>query len=137
MLIYLAGCMSYYYDSNNPEKAEIWRNIAEEKLQYNYDVFTFNPTLNYETNCKYNSVLMVQQNEYYLKKADLILVNLDDLDKSYGTIYELVYAHALCKPILAFGSAAIYSHPHLKHILKNCFKSLEEALEFIDTVYCQ
>lgn len=137
MLIYLAGCMSYYYDSNNPEKAESWRNIAEEKLQYNYDIFTFNPTLNYETNCKYNSDLMVQQNEYYLKKADLILVNLDDLDKSYGTIYELVYAHALEKPILAFGSTAIYGHPHLKHILQNCFQSLEEVLEFIDTVYYQ
>lgn len=136
MLIYLAGCMSYYYENNNPEKAEHWRGIAKEKLK-DIGISTFDPTLHYKNNYFYNSDLMVQQNEYYLNKADLILVNLDDLDKSYGTIYELVCAHALGKQILAFGSTVIYGHPHLKHILQNCFGTLDEVLDFIDTVYCQ
>lgn len=136
MLIYLAGCMSYYYESSKPEKAEHWRDIAKEKLK-DIGISTFDPTLHYKNNYSYNSDLMVQQNEYYLNKADLILVNLDDLDKSYGTIYEMVYAHALGKPILAFGGTIIYEHPHLKHILQNCFTSLEEVLKFINTVYYQ
>lgn len=136
MLIYLAGCMSYYYENSEPQKAEHWRDIAKERSK-DIGISTFDPTLHYKANYLYDSDLMVQQNEYYLKKADIILVNLDDLDKSYGTIYELVYAHALEKPILAFGNSTIWSHPHLKHMIRNCFVSLGEVLEFIDTVYCQ
>lgn len=136
MLIYLAGCMSYYYENSEPQKAEHWRDIAKERLK-DIEISTFDPTLYYTTNSSYDSDLMVQQNEYYLKKADIILVNLDDLDKSYGTIYELVYAHALGKPILAFGNTTIYGHSHLKHMIRNCFVSLGEVLEFINTVYCQ
>lgn len=136
MLIYLAGCMSYYYENSESQKAEHWRNIAKERLK-DIEISTFDPTLHYKNNYLYDSDLMVQQNEYYLKKADIILVNLDDLDKSYGTIYELVYAHALGKPVLAFGNSTIWSHPHLKHILQKYFRSLEEVLDFINTVYCQ
>lgn len=90
MLIYLAGCMSYYYENSESQKAEHWRNIAKERLK----------------------------------------------DIGIST-YELVYAHALEKPILAFGGTTIYGHPHLKHIIRNCFVSLSEVLEFLDTVYCQ
>lgn len=136
MLIYLAGCMSYYYENSEPQKAERWRDIAKERLK-DIGISTFDPTLHYTTNSSYDSNLMVQQNEYYLKKTDIILVNLNDLDKSYGTIYELVYAHALEKPILAFGNSTICVHPHLKHILQKYFRSLEEVLNFINTVYCQ
>lgn len=136
MLIYLAGCMSYYYENSEPQKAEHWRYIAKDRLK-DIGISTFDPTLYYTTNYLYDSDLMVQQNEYYLKKTDIILVNLYDLDKSYGTIYELVYAHVLEKPILAFGSTNIYGHPHLKHILQNCFGTLDEVLDFISTVYCQ
>lgn len=136
MLIYLAGCMSYYYENSESQKAEHWRYIATERLK-NIGISTFDPTLYYTTNSSYDSDLMVQQNEYYLKKADIILVNLNDLDKSYGTIYELVYAHALEKPILTFGSSTILSHPHLKHVLINRFRNLDEVLEFISTVYRQ
>lgn len=136
MLIYLAGCMSYHYENSESQKAEHWRYIATERLK-DIEISTFDPTLHYKTNYLYDSDLMVQQNEYYLKKADIILVNLDDLDKSYGTIYELVYAHALEKPILAFGRTIIYEHSHLKHILQKCFGSLEGVLDFINTVYCQ
>lgn len=136
MLIYLAGCMSYYYENSESQKAEHWRNIAKERLK-DIGISTFDPTLHYTTNSSYDSDLMVQQNEYYLKKADIILVNLDNLDKSYGTIYELVYAHALEKPILAFGNSTILSHPHLKRALINRFRNLDEVLEFISTVYRQ
>lgn len=136
MLIYLAGCMSYYYENSEPQKAEHWRDIAKERLK-DIGISTFDPTLHYKANYLYDSDLMVQQNEYYLKKADIILVNLDDLDKSYGTIYELVYAHALGKPILAFGNSAILSHPHLKHASINRFCNLDEVLDFISAVYCQ
>lgn len=136
MLIYLAGCMSYYYENSEPQKAEHWRDIAKERLK-DIGISTFDPTLHYKANYLYDSDLMVQQNEYYLKKADIILVNLDDLDKSYGTIYELVYAHALGKPILAFGNSTILSHPHLKRALINRFRNLDEVLEFISTVYRQ
>lgn len=110
MLIYLADYMSYYYENSESQKAEHWRNIAKERLK-DIGISTFDPTLYYKNNYLYDSNLMVQQNEYYLEKADVILVNLNDLDKSYGTIYELVYAHALEKPILAFGRTIIYEHP--------------------------
>lgn len=136
MLIYLAGCMSYYYENNEPQKAEHWRDIAKERLK-DIEISTFDPTLHYKNNYLYDSDLMVQQNEYYLKKTDIILVNLDDLDKSYGTIYELVYAHTLGKQILAFGDNTIKYHPHIKHILTNHFDNLNEVLDFINTAYCQ
>lgn len=136
MLIYLAGCMSYYYENSESQKAENWRDIAKERLK-DIGISIFDPTLHYKTNYLYDSDLMVQQNEYYLKKADIILVNLDDLDKSYGTIYELVYAHALGKLILAFGNSTILSHPHLKHVSINRFCNLDEVLDFISAVYCQ
>lgn len=136
MYIYLAGCVSHYDTPENWNKATTWRRTAAKTLIDNgYEVF--DPTLNWHINLDYTSNSMVIQNEYYLKKSDLLLVNLADLDKSYGTIFEIITAHHLGIPVIAFGAVDIMFHPHITHCLNSTFIDLTEALEFITNAYCQ
>lgn len=136
MRIYLAGCTSYYDNPDNWHKAIDWRKKATAALLDSGNK-VFDPTVNWHTNSDYDSNLMVIQNEYYLKNSDLLLVNLDDLDKSYGTIFEIITAHHLNIPIIAFGENYITTHPHINHCIDSIFLNLDNALNFIFNTYCQ
>ena len=136
MLIYLEGCSSYYKKIDKWHLATDWRGKATNCLSDSGHK-TFDPTIDWDRNLEFDGDLMVEQNEYYLKAADIILVNLNDLAKSYGSIFELVTAHVLGKPIIAFGNNKALNHPHIRHIVKHTFSTLDEALNFILLAYCQ
>ena len=114
--IYMAGCISYYYRNNEYHKATEWRiELAQKLLELNADLGIrhfdwFDPTVNFEENVKTaNNKTVVQQNNHYLDRCDMLVVNLSELEKSPGTIYEIVYFSLKNKPIIAFD----YSHkPH-------------------------
>lgn len=97
----------------------------------------FNPTISFDFNdYMWGGEPFVDQNTYYLKTCDVILANLEDLDKSYGTIYELITAYHLRKPVVTFGECPI-NHPHIKATLGTNLKNVEEAIDFILDVYGQ
>ena len=134
MLIYLAGAISCYHKENNFKLAQEWRIKATNFLK-DMDYSTFDPTINFQHNLIYLSSEAVKQNDCYLNKADLVLVNLADLDKSYGTIYEIITAHHLNKPVIAFGHNKIADHPHISSTITSINLDLNMALECISSIY--
>ena len=123
MLVYLAGTLSYYYKNNQIDKALKWREKIENWCKDN-NINVFNPAKTFlkEINHTYYYKLCVDQNRYYLDKADILIVNLEAIDHSPGTIWELTYASEKRKiPIIAIG----FRHwsPHIiygiSHLCKN------------------
>jgi nucleoside 2-deoxyribosyltransferase len=130
--VYLAGAISFFHNTNCPERATGWRNIAENYLSY-YDIKCFNP-------CKcegFSEDMIVKQNMYYLNQCDIILVNLDMINDSVGTIFELTEAKHRGKPIIAFGKSYWRERPHMKYLIDTYFDTFEDALDNIVTAYRQ
>jgi hypothetical protein len=92
---------------------------------------TFNPMKTYlkEKPHTYNPRIFVDQNIYYLNKADMMIVNLDDINESPGTQFELCYFGLLKKPIISFGRP--YWSPHVNYFIGQHLDSLENALELL------
>lgn len=135
--IFLSGCMSYFYGNNKPELAENWRNKATERLGDKFNIF--NPCTNYYKNVNYEPKGVVYQNIAYLNKSDIILLNLESLEKSFGTAFELYYSFLSPKrtPILSFGETPLLNQPHVHEAITMHFIDLDSACEYIENMYCQ
>lgn len=130
MLVYLAGCISYYIKNNMTEKAVKWREVAKAILNkhgYRY----FDPMINFHTNNNtyFSENLIVQQNILYLKKSDIILANLENLKYSPGTLFEIYFAYLHDKPVIGFGYDSYIDSPHIKASISILCVNLEEALQ--------
>lgn len=136
MLVYLAGCISYYNQFNQIEKAITWRQKATQYL-IKKGFTVFDPTRNFNKNISsfFSPSLIVKQNMVYLAKASIILVNLNDLSKSPGTLFEIYYGYLHGKPIISFGYDSIVESPHVKVCLDVNYSSLEEALECVASYF--
>lgn len=104
--IYLAGCIGEYYkdgkDRNYPEK---WRKEVVEWFEKHSDSFyCLDPMDFYRYDCnRHQSESEVMRFDLRLvREADIILVNLKDLDKSLGTSDEIFYAFINRKPVIGF-----------------------------------
>jgi len=129
---YLAGCISYYIENNHLEKASNWRSDLSNTF------ITFNPctqiqkTMLFENNDKG----IVYQNICYLKQCNVIVVNLDDLNKSPGTIFELNYCLLNNKPVVAFGDDILYyKSPHIKESITIKLNNLNDVIKYLKTMY--
>lgn len=136
MLCYLAGACSCHFKENHPIDATYWRNLASTRLKDFGNIQCFNPAKNFISNLSYEEDAFVTQNIYYLNKCDIVLINLNRLSDSYGTLFELVWAYCNNKPVISFGcDEKIQSHPHIRRIIGTHFQTLEEAIEFITQAY--
>lgn len=139
MLVYLAGCMSYYEATGQLEKAIEWRKVAQEKLEdLGYKVF--NPMINYSRNrdfVKYDKKCVVDQNIVYLKKTDILLVNMEDIQHSPGTLFEIFYCYLNNIPVVAFNNvfSDYISKPHISESITFHAYTLENAIDFITSMY--
>ena len=72
---------------------------------------------------------------WLVEKSDIILVNLDNSDKSVGTAMEV--EHAFCNniPIIAFGKDKDTWYNWIVERAIVVFKNLEYAIEYIDNTY--
>lgn len=136
MLIYLAGAITYFEKANQLDYAILWRKIAKDNLK-DINIDTFDPTLNYTQNKEYNLKGIPYQNSYYLQKSDIILVNLDMLKESPGTLWEIFIGWYLQKPIITFGESDLVNQPHVAEAITIKFNKLTEATEYIKSMYCQ
>ena len=139
--VYLSGCMSHHYKNEKPNLAEIWRDDAEENL-FKYDYKIFNPCANYKQNRQYDSKSMIYQKITYLEKCDVIIVNLDYLEKSVGTMFDLFWAYFNHKPVVAFCDTDIVNEElinqqYIKEAITVRFDTLYEACEYIKNMYSQ
>jgi len=105
MYIYMAGALTTHHRNNEIHRATIWRNSLSAWSHELKDMKTFNPAIAFlrEKNHSYAPEMCVSQNEFYLAKCDIMIVDLNEIDSSPGTIYELVRFKDMRKPVVAFG----------------------------------
>ena len=102
--LYLAGSLTYLLTHNMFYKATRWRNDLDTWALDN-GIKTFNPAKVYsvEKNHNYSDKMIVDQNNFFLNKTTIMVVQLEYLDQSPGTIYELISYKTMGKPVIAFG----------------------------------
>lgn len=142
--LYLSGCMSYYYTKGEYHKATEWRiELAQKLLDSNADICSnhfnwFDPTLNFKDNVQVaNNKTVVQQNNYYLDKCDIMIVNLDNINQSMGTLYEVFYYKIHNKPVIAFGDTEWINNPHLAESITIRLDTLDDVVEYLSDYYRQ
>jgi nucleoside 2-deoxyribosyltransferase len=133
--VYLAGAISYYYNVGLPQMATAWREQAEEYFN-DFDIKCFNPCKENSSCWDYPQGGVIKQNYFYLKNCDIILVNLEMIADSVGTVWELSMAWRDHKPIVAFGQTYHWSNrPHMQSLIDVHLDTLEDALDYIVDMY--
>lgn len=142
--LYLAGAISTHFNNNEYYKATKWRvKLAQKLLDLNAKLCDnhfdwFDPTINFEENVKTaNAKTIVHQNKYYLDKCDILIVNLEDLDKSQGTMYELFYYGIHNKPVIAFGHNKWENCPHIAESITVKLETIDDVVKYLSDYYCQ
>jgi len=137
MLIYLAGCMSEHDRLGYFKDATEWRETATTEFEGTH-LKVFNPCINYDINKKFNTKGVVTQNLAYLKQSDIVLLNLDKLECSQGSLFEIFYSFLHDIPVIAFNNNYLYGvQPHITESISIRFDELDEALDYIWSMYLQ
>jgi nucleoside 2-deoxyribosyltransferase len=136
MFIYEIGCLTKYHRDNEFHKGLDWR-IELDDFAMDNQIETYNPAITFmkEINHTYNPRLCVDQNDYYIQKCDIAVANLDDIESSPGSIYELVRFKELRKPIIAFGSK--HWSPHINSCISHQCDTLEEVIKLLCMMFDQ
>ena len=138
--VYLEGAISQYNRLNQLDKAKAWRIKASNFFIENFrDANVFDPSFGFEKNFTYPSRGVVLQNIKYLKESNLALLNLEYLEKSPGTMFEMTYNYLNNKPTIAFGELdnSLEFSPHILECLTMTFPNLDRALEYTYDMYKQ
>lgn len=137
LFIYEIGAITHHYKNNQIVKALNWR-IKLDDWAADNNILTFNPALTYleETNHTYNPNIVVAQNDFYIDKCNIAVVNLDDIDFSPGSIYELIRFKELRKPVIAFGNEKHWS-PHINSCISHQCNNLDEVIELLCNMFNQ
>ena len=139
--IYLAGKMSgLTYDEMNDWREKLVSAFKIESYYTGASVNVVNPVkyFNFEAP-KHQSEMEVQ--EYDLKHvvtSDVIIVNLEGLKDSIGTIIELHDAKYHNKiPVIAFGDISLYEelHPWVKNSITRVEETSSGVVEYIRDFY--
>jgi hypothetical protein len=136
MYIYEIGACSKYYREGTPDKATIWRQKVDEWADNSSYALAYNPAKTYNpATIHFNrwGRLAVDHNEYFISKCDIAICNLEDIDASPGSIYELTRFKTQSKPVIAFGRPCW--SPHISSCISCTVPTLEEALDLINTMF--
>lgn len=140
MLIYQCGAISEYIERDEFYKATEWRKKQQENLRQLGFKF-YDPCKCFKDEFpseKINDMSIIMNNLVYLKKCDLMTVNLEYIDKSPGSICEMWEFWRQQKPILTFGEyIKDIKYPHILGIITQHFESLEELCKYINVMYRQ
>jgi hypothetical protein len=130
------GAMTYYTKINQFDKAIQWRLKAKQVLEpLGFKVF--DPTINFTENIQYPSKGVLYQNLHYLNKSKFVLGNIQFLEHSPGSLYELFTAFNDHKPVITFGYSDVLTQPHVNEAITVNFVNLDLALEYIRNMYGQ
>lgn len=141
MKIYLAGKMGgLSFDEMNE-----WRSNASQKLlktaeYYSETVNVVNPVLyyNFEEKRQQSEIEVEEFDLAHVISSDIIIVNLDGLSSSIGTIIELHDAHYHHKiPVIAFGDKELYEtlHPWIKNDITRVEPDIDDVVTYIKDFY--
>ena len=140
--IYLAGAISLYYKNNQHEIAKKWRREIARELNYwaqDQDVkFKFyDPTIggDWAVEKGLESNIFLTTNEYFLRKADIVIVNMKDLHQSPGTIYELVWSKLNNKTIIGYRYNKWINVPHVSSCFGYQCGDQKEVVELVKNMF--
>lgn len=141
MKIYLAGKMG----GLTFNEMNAWRKTASQKLlnasKYSDKALhVVNPVLYYNFEEKrYQTEKEVEEFDLaHVISSNIIIVNLDGLASSIGTIIELHDAHYHHKiPVIAFGSRELYNdlHPWIKNDITRVERDIDGVIDYIRDFY--
>lgn len=140
MTIYLAGAMS----NLTYVQMTMWRHELGILLQlsaedYGMKVKVVNPVsyYNFEEKRHKSEKEIMQFDLNYIRKSDIVVVNLEGLNTSIGTCIELYEATKNNIPVLAFGTVEMYDslHPWIKECITRVDWTKEELVEYIEDFY--
>lgn len=138
MFIYECGSLTYLYKNNMFNIATEWRNRIDQFAKDN-NIKTFNPATTYlnEQNHGYNPKFCVDQNRFYLDKADMVVAQIDYIEHSPGSIWELCYASEKKKiPIIGLGKTQFWS-PHVMYGVNMMCSNVDEVIDLLSNMFCQ
>jgi nucleoside 2-deoxyribosyltransferase len=135
-LIYLAGAMTYYEKIQELSNAIKWRQQVEDLLS-DCAIKVYDPTNNYTQNKTYDVKGVPYQNLYYLQNCDLIILNMEYIEHSPGTLFEIFLGWYLKKPIISFGYSRLLEQPHIKESITIHFDTLEDCTDYVKSMYLQ
>lgn len=104
-IVYLAGAMSCYFNTDQHDYPKKWRKDAKEYVKKLYDDITIvSPTDFYQIGKNYHKSEseVMRFDLRMVREADIVLCNLRDLHSSLGTSDEILYAFISGKPIIGF-----------------------------------
>lgn len=141
LTIYLAGKMS----GLKFEEMNMWRILVKQQLRRvsmctdldNLKIINPVDYFNFEEK-RYKSELEVMKYDLSrVKNSDLVIVNLEGLDTSIGTIIECYEAYCSNIPVLAFGYSGDYEklHPWIKCCITRYDNTYEECVEYVRDFY--
>ena len=136
MFIYTIGALTHYHKKGESQKGRVWRNIVQNWGRDNC-ISVFNPSITYdrEASHRYEPRMCVDQNDFFIQKCDIAIVNLDKLEKSPGSIYELVRFKEQKKPVISFGTSKFDWSPHINSCISNHCETLEEVLDLLSNMF--
>jgi len=143
-LIYTAGIIDSLIIENNLKEATEWRCELKQKLgRYlnNLHISIYDPTiclLERLSHCSKQSV--ADQNTYYLRKADLLVVNVHNVLKSPGTLAEIDYFYREGKPRVGFcmeenDKLILQNRTYPIVMLTDIFSNLDEVIRYIEVCF--
>lgn len=137
MNIYSVGCLTYLDKTGELDHAIEWRTKLSNWCKDN-NVKIFNPSETYlnQANHECSSDLIVKQNDYYLNKCDIAVVDLYNLKYSPGSIYELTRLKEMGKPVIAFGNY-LMSSPHVRVCIDDYVETIEDVMVLLSNLFHQ
>ncbi len=136
--VYLVGSMTGFMEDGSYEKATEWREYAKQKLEAS-NLKVFDPTENSIQHYQYPASLnggIITQNYTFIQRCDLLLVNLEKLEDSIGSIWEISMAWQQRKPVVAFGRCEKWEgRPHFQSLITVRLADGEAACDYIISMY--
>ena len=143
MFIYLGGSLTYLYKNNLSHLAIDWRNNLAKFCDDN-DIKYFNPvkTFEIEENHSYNPKLCVDQNRFYLNKADILIMDFSNINHSPGSLWELFYALEVRHiPVIAYNldvlSLTWAQSSHISYGISHSCNYIDEVKEVLINMFGQ
>ena len=128
------------FEEMNKWRCETHQKLLSQAEMYSRKINVVNPVLYYNFEEKrHQTEIEVQEFDLaHVISSDIIVVNLDGLKDSIGTIIELHDAHYHHKiPVIAFGKRESYNnlHPWVKNDITRVEDNIDGAIAYIKDFY--
>ena len=141
MKIYLAGKMSgLSFEDMFNWRQEIAKKLKQLAFDFDKPLNVINPVLYYNfVEKRHQTEIEVEEFDLaHVISSDVVIVNLDGLNDSIGTIIELHDAHYHHKiPVIAFGDWQSYDklHPWIKNNITRVETNIDDMITYIRDFY--